>query len=268
MSKHFARKYLREEVLPSTFCPGCFNGIVINAFLKAVEELNADLRKVVLVSGIGCSSWIPSPHIKADSIHTLHGRAIAVATGVKIVRPDLNVVVISGDGDLASIGGNHLIHAARRNMDLLVIMVNNLVYGMTRGQASPTTPIGLRTTTTPYGNFELPMDVCRILEQTNANYVARWCISNFFKLKDSIKEAFFMRGFRFIEVYAPCITYVVRYEGKTAGEKIKELFSTCIPREMVDRAPQGKKVIEVGVFKKEDKPGYIEMYSDYRRSIA
>ncbi|HDI02012.1 MAG TPA: 2-oxoacid:ferredoxin oxidoreductase subunit beta [Ignisphaera sp.] len=267
MIEHPSLKYVRREVLPTAFCPGCYNGIVMNALFKAFEELGIyDLKNFVFVSGIGCSSWIPSPYIKADSIHTLHGRAIAVATGVKLAKPHLEVVVIAGDGDIASIGGNHLLHAARRNMDLIVVMISNLVYGMTRGQQAPTTPIGMRTATTPYGNPEPPIDMARLLVNTNANYVAKWCVSNFVQLKESFKEAIEMkRGFRFVEVYAPCITYVVRYEGKTAGQKLKELMKICTPIKTFEKLPPEEKInrIVVGVFKREDKPGYVELYNEY-----
>ncbi len=267
-AKHFARKYLREEALPTPFCPGCFNGIVMNAMFKAFEELGiSDLRKFVFVSGIGCSSWIPNPLIRADALHTLHGRAIAVATGVKLAKPELEVIVIGGDGDIAAIGGNHLLHAARRNMDLLVVMVNNMVYAMTRGQVAPTTPLGMRTATTPFGNYEPPINVAKLLINTNANYVARWCVANFHKLKESFKEALsnYSRGFRFIEVVAPCITYVVRYEGKTPAQKIKELRETCVEVRSVEEISEVEKSgrIPVGVFKRENKPGYVEMYREY-----
>ncbi|WFO75444.1 2-oxoacid:ferredoxin oxidoreductase subunit beta [Desulfurococcaceae archaeon MEX13E-LK6-19] len=265
MAKHFSRNYLREEVLPTAFCPGCYNGIVMNALFKAFSEIGVkDLKNYVFVSGIGCSSWIPSPYIKADSLHTLHGRAIPVATGVKLANPSLEVIVIAGDGDLASIGGNHLLHAARRNMDLIVILVNNQVYGMTRGQMAPTTPQGFVTPTTPYGNPEYPMDIAGLIANTNANYVARWCVSNFFQLKESLKEVLTVikRGFRFIEVYTPCITYIVRREGKTPGEKLKELMRKCIPIEKYNMLSDDEKrnYVPVGIFKREDKPGYIEQY--------
>ena len=270
MPIHPSRRYLREETLPTAFCPGCYNGIVMNALFQAFKEMGVeDLRDYVFVSGIGCSSWIPSPYIKADSIHTLHGRAIPVATGVKLSRPELNVVVVAGDGDLASIGGNHLLHAARRNMDLVVVMINNLVYGMTRGQLAPTTPRGTKTITTPYGNPENPFDVARLLSYTEANYVARWCICNYIQLKNSFKEVFtrIKRGFRFIEVYAPCITYVVRREKKSPGEKLKELMRRCIPLKkyysLLDNERGDK--IPIGVYKAEDKPGFLENYRAYIR---
>ncbi|MDH5634402.1 MAG: thiamine pyrophosphate-dependent enzyme, partial [Candidatus Bathyarchaeota archaeon] len=151
------KKYLRD--IPFPFCAGCGGTSVANTFLRAVHELgHSDLQGFVFCSGIGCSSWIPSPHFEADSIHTLHGRSIPVALGVKLMRPDLKVVVFGGDGDIVGIGLSHLIHAARRNLDVSVIMINNMVYGMTGGQVAATTPFGAKTTTTPYGSFERPLD--------------------------------------------------------------------------------------------------------------
>jgi len=267
MSEHPLLKYVRREALPTAFCPGCYNGIIMNAFFNALKEIGIqDLRKFVFVSGIGCSSWIPSPHINADSLHTLHGRAIAVATGVKLVRPDLEVVVIAGDGDLAAIGGNHLIHAARRNMDLIVVLVNNLLYAMTGGQVGPTTPPMMKTPTTPYGNPEPPMDIAALISHTNANYVARWSVAHFQQLKNSFVEVLKMgKGFRYIEVYAPCVTYVVRYEGKTPGQKLKEMVRQCMPLEKYLTLPPEERAhyISVGVFKREDRPGYVERYREY-----
>ena len=143
-SKYPMVKYLRKEALPTALCPGCGGGTVLNAFANAVDQLKLDPRDLVVVSGIGCSAWIASPYFLADTLHTTHGRAIAFATGVKVGLPDKKVVVISGDGDLASIGGNHLIHAARRNIDITVILVNNFIYGMTGGQVAPTTPFGAK----------------------------------------------------------------------------------------------------------------------------
>ena len=157
--EHGLLKYLRREILPTTHCPGCGCGQVLNAYVHALDDLQIDPKDIISVTGIGCSSWIPSPYLKCDTLHTTHGRAVAFATGVKIIRPQSRVVVIAGDGDLAGIGGNHLIHAARRNVGLAVFLVNNYIYGMTGGQVSPTTPFGVATTTTPYNNAEYPLKV-------------------------------------------------------------------------------------------------------------
>lgn len=206
--------------MPLPFCPGCGNLTVMSCFLKAVHELGyKDLRKFVFCSGIGCAAWIPSPHFKADSIHTAHGRSIPTATGVKLIRPTLNVVVLGGDGDLAGIGISHLVHAARRNLDMTVIMVNNMIYGMTGGQVAPTTPFRAKTTTTPYGSFEQPFDTARLVVAAGARYVARWTTFHIERLKESMKKALTMKGFCFIEAVSQCPTAFGRRVGlKTTKE--------------------------------------------------
>jgi len=188
------RKYMRDLKLP--FCAGCGLYLVSDTFLRAVYELgHKDLSKFVFCSGIGCSSWIPSPYYLADSVHTLHGRSIPVATSIKLMRPDLNVVVFGGDGDIVGIGLSHFIHAARRNTDLLVIMANNMIYGMTGGQVAPTTPFKTKTTTTPYGSFEQPLDAAKLAVAAGAAYSARWTTAHPHNLKESIKKALGTRGF-------------------------------------------------------------------------
>jgi len=215
-----SRKYLRDMSLP--FCVGCGCITVINNFLRAVHELGyEDLNKFVFCSGIGCAGWIPSPYFKADSFHTPHGRSIPVATGVKLLRPDLNVVVFGGDGDIAGIGVGHLVHAARRNLDIIVVMVNNMIYGMTGGQVAPTTPIGIKTTTTPYGSFEQPLDVTRLVAVAGASYIARWTTAHGEQLKEALKKAVATKGFAFVEVASPCPTAF----GRRAGFKdVAEMF--------------------------------------------
>ena len=203
-SHHRLLKYLRREVLPTTFCVGCGGGTVLNAFAHAVDEMSIDPRGIVCVTGIGCSSWIPSPYFLCDTLHTTHGRAIAFATGVKVMRPDMKVIVIAGDGDLAGIGGNHLIHAARRNLDLTVFLVNNFIYGMTGGQVSPTTPFGARTTTTPYKNVEHPFKIAEIVAAAGAAYVARWTTYHPFQLMESMQTAISRKGFTFVEIMSQC----------------------------------------------------------------
>ena len=155
------KKFLRDGMWPTIFCNGCGHGVVLEYTLWALEELGWDMDKTVFASGIGCSSRMPG-YINADGLHTTHGRAIAFATGIKAANPDLNIVIFTGDGDCAGIGGNHFIHAARRNMDLTVIMINNFIYGMTGGQLAPTAPLGSIATTAPYGNIEPPFDICNL----------------------------------------------------------------------------------------------------------
>lgn len=207
---HPLDSYLRLEKIPTVFCSGCGCGTTANIFLHAVKELGyKSLRGFVFVSGIGCSSWIPSPHFKADTIHTLHGRAIPVATGIALTRPDLKVVVFGGDGDLGSIGLNHLVHAARRNVNILTIMVNNLVYAMTGGQSSPTTPKWLTGIVSFKSSIrESTLDICRLVADAGASYVARWSVLHVNSLKNSFKKALEMKGFRFIEVVAQCTSRI------------------------------------------------------------
>nr|MDO8045690.1 thiamine pyrophosphate-dependent enzyme [Candidatus Baldrarchaeota archaeon] len=257
--KHFALKFLREETLPTAFCPGCGNGIVMNCFLKAVEELGFhDLSGFAFVSGIGCAAWCVSPYFKADSLHTTHGRPIAFASGLKLARPELNVVVISGDGDIAGIGGNHLIHAARRNMDLLVICINNFNYGMTGGQVGPTTLHGVITTTTPYGNPEYPFDLARLVESAGANFVARWTTVHVRPLINSIKKALKKEGFRFIEVVSQCPTSFGRRISKSTGRDLMKWFKErSIHISKARDVREGEDVIIVGEFVDRDRPGFV-----------
>ncbi len=202
---HPLHRYLREEILPGPFCPGCGNGLVLGALVRAIARAgHEDLRDFAFVSGIGCAAWIPSPHLRADSLHVAHGRAIPTAIGVKLRRPELNVVVVGGDGDIAGIGGNHLVHAARRNADIFVLMVNNLVYGMTGGQVGPATPHGLPTSTTPYGNPEQPMDTAAVVAAAGANYAARWTVAHPRRLEEAIHKALGKTGFRFVEALSQC----------------------------------------------------------------
>ena len=204
------RKYIRPEVMPTPFCPGCGHGILMHCILIAIDELNLDFDRMVFVSGIGCAAWIPSPHFAADTLHTTHGRPVAYATGVKLYRPELDVVVISGDGDLVSIGGNHLIHAARRNIGLTVIMANNKVYGMTGGQMASTTPHGCITSTTPGGNPERDFDTCRLMLAAGAGYVARQTVAAPKDLIAAIKGALEFERFSFAEVMTNCPTHFGR----------------------------------------------------------
>ena len=198
-------KYLRKDMLPTIFCTGCGIGSVMNFSLRAIHDLNIDMNKTVFVSGIGCSSRVPG-YIYSDGLHSLHGRAIAYATGVKLANPDLKVIVFTGDGDCGAIGGNHFLHAIRRNVDITVISINNFIYGMTGGQVAPTTPLKSKTTTTPYGNIEYPIDLSMMAKVIGAPYVARWTTAHPVQCMNSIKKALQKTGFSFVEVLSPCPT--------------------------------------------------------------
>lgn len=202
--QHPLMKYIRKGALPHPHCPGCGNGIIAQCMLRSIDELGLNMDKMVFVSGIGCSGWIPSPLFNADVLHTTHGRPLAFATGIKLSNPDLRVVVFTGDGDGAGIGGNHLIHASRRNIEILTILVNNHIYGMTGGQVAPTTPLGIKTATTPYGNIENPFDLCKLVETAGASYVARWTTFHVEQLVSSMKKGLLKEGFSFIEIVSQC----------------------------------------------------------------
>jgi len=255
-----SRQYLREMRFP--FCPGCGDYTIANTFLQAVHELGLqDLKRFAFCSGIGCASWIPSPYFKADSIHTTHGRSIPVALGVKLIRPDLNVVVFGGDGDLVGIGLSHLIHAARRNLDITAIMSNNMIYGMTGAQVAPTTPISTKTTTTPYGSFERPIDAARVVAAGGANYSARWTTHHTGPLKDAVKTALQTKGFAFIEVISQCPTAYGRQVGLKTSKDILQWFeknSVALKdaEGMSGGELEGK--IVVGEFAKRSAPGLVQ----------
>jgi 2-oxoglutarate ferredoxin oxidoreductase subunit beta len=197
-----------------------------------VDELELDFEQMLFVSGIGCAGWIPSPHFNTDTLHVTHGRPVAFATGAKLFKPELNVVVVSGDGDLASIGGNHLIHAARRDINMTVICANNLTYGMTGGQVTPTTPQGARTLTTPSGNPEPPFDLARLVAAAGATYVARYSVWHIRPLIRSIRKALQHTGFGFIEVLSPCPTqYGRRNDNPTPIGMLRALKQNCVTLE-------------------------------------
>ncbi|MDH7478323.1 MAG: thiamine pyrophosphate-dependent enzyme [Candidatus Bathyarchaeota archaeon] len=255
-----SRNYMRDLRLP--FCPGCGLFALSDTFLRAVYELGyKDLSNFIFTSGIGCTSWIPSPYFKADSVHTLHGRSIPPATSIKLLKPNFHVVVFGGDGDIVGIGLSHFIHAARRNTDILVIMGNNMVYGMTGGQVAPTTPYKAHTTTTPYGSFEHPLDVAKLAVAAGAAYVARWTTAHSSELKESIKKAIRLQGFRFIEVVTQCPTAYGRRVGfKNVVEMLKWFKENSIPFKqaegMSEENLEGK--IVVGEFVERRRPTLVE----------
>lgn len=254
--------FLRSDRMPHIWCPGCGIGTTVNCFAEALIESKIDLKTLALVSGIGCTGRVAG-YVKLDSFHTTHGRAIPFATGLKLANPKLNVVVYSGDGDLSAIGGNHLIHAARRNIDLKVICVNNLIYAMTGGQTAPTTPGHAITSTSPYGTFEPSFNLPHLVEAAGAVYVARWTTFHVRQLARSITEAFNKKGFSFIEVISPCPTLYQRRnklgDGLETMKYYKEKSKTkhgC-PTGEVGLTMQGE--IIVGKFVDRDRPDYSSL---------
>ncbi len=254
-------QYLRQEMLPTTFCAGCGGGTVLNCFSHAVDQMGLDVDNMVAVTGIGCSSWIPSPYFEVDTLHTTHGRAIAFATGVKVARPDLNVVVIAGDGDLSGIGGNHLIHAARRNIGLKVFLVNNYIYGMTGGQVAPTTPTGTRTATTPYGNPEQPLQITELVSAAGANFSARWTTHHVNQLIKVMKTALNHDGFSFVEIMSQCPTSYGKFTRQRDASTTLRMFKENSVRikkaqGMTDDELEGK--IVIGTFNDRNRPEFAD----------
>jgi 2-oxoglutarate ferredoxin oxidoreductase subunit beta len=258
---HPFSKYLRAEMMPHIWCPGCGNGIVLNCFAHALDELQTDLDKLVVVSGIGCIGRTAG-YVNTDSFHTTHGRALAFATGVKLSNPELEVVVISGDGDLFAIGGNHFIHAARRNMGIKVLCVNNLNYGMTGGQQGPTTPLKSITTTSPYGNIEHPFNLVHLAAASGATYVARWTTLHVRRLTRSITRMMQKRGFCFLEVLSPCPEIYGRRNRMRSGLEMMAWFKKASTVESFSdpsKAEITAEKIPVGEFVDIEKLSYEKM---------
>ncbi len=254
-------QFLRTERIPHIWCPGCGIGTSVNCFTRALIESNADLDKIAVVSGIGCSGRVAG-YLKLDSFHTTHGRAIPFATGLKLAKPELTVVVYSGDGDLFAIGGNHFIHAARRNIDLKVICINNFIYGMTGGQVAPTTPVSAIATTTPFGSFEPPFNLPHLAEASGATFVARWTTYHVRQLTRTIKEMLKRKGFSFVEVLSPCPTLFQRRnkqgDGLAAMKMYKEMSKTRNGAPTAETAIEPGKPIIVGKFVDIERPSYLE----------
>jgi 2-oxoglutarate ferredoxin oxidoreductase subunit beta len=255
-------QFLRTDRIPHIWCPGCGIGTTVNCFTRALIESKIDLDKTTIVSGIGCTGRVAG-YLKLDSFHTTHGRAIPFATGLKLANPNLNVVVYSGDGDLSAIGGNHLIHAARRNLDLKVICVNNLIYGMTGGQTAPTTPDHVITSTAPYGTFEPNFNLAHLVEAAGAVYVARWTTFHVRQISRSIQEAFGKKGFCFIEIISPCPTLYQRRnkmgDGLAAMKYYKEHSKVRNGCPTSEAAITKTGDIIVGKFVDRDRPDYREV---------
>lgn len=257
-------KYFRPDSLPHMWCPGCGIGIVVQSFLRAIEKKGFRRDDVVVVGGIGCSSRAVS-YLDFNTVHTTHGRALAFATGIKLAKPQLIVFVIMGDGDAASIGGNHLIHTARRNLDINALVINNNVYGMTGGQSSPLTPAGSKTSTTPYGSMERQLDLPGLAAAAGATFVARSTSYHAKLTTDLIIQGVSNKGFSLIEVISQCPTGFGRKNkpGDPAAmlqrqkdlAVMQERYRELSPEEAAGKFP-------IGVLHRSQAPDYLEMYQE------
>lgn len=257
------RRFLRASQLPHVWCPGCGDGMIVKAFLEAVGELNLDQDKVAVVSGIGCSGRTPFI-LDFNTMHTTHGRALAFATGIKLANPELRVIAMMGDGDASAIGGNHFIHACRRNLDITALVFNNGIYGLTGGQQAPTTPVGKRSTTSSGGSIEQPFDLVRLALGAGAGFVARTTSFDHKQLTSYIKRAITHKGFAFVDILTSCPTYFGRMnEIAEPYDMVHYLRDTssplhdCTCGESDEPKPE---VMPTGIFREEERADYESLY--------
>ncbi len=254
------RQYLRVEMLPNVWCPGCGHGNVARGIATALDELQLPLEQVVMVGGIGCSGRTPF-YFNVSAMHTTHGRALTFATGIKLAKPDLTVIVTMGDGDAAAIGGNHFIHACRRNIDLTAIVYNNATYGMTGGQHAPTAPRGTRSSTTPRGSIEAPFDLVELALGAGATYVARTTTFDFDELPRRIAEAIRHPGFAVVEVLTQCPTFYGRSNGLgDATAMLDYERDQTVPVEQITKEDLVGK-LPLGVFRQAEGAEYVREYA-------
>jgi 2-oxoglutarate ferredoxin oxidoreductase subunit beta len=256
-------QYLRLEKFPHIWCPGCGDGIIVKSMLRAIDRIGLDNQEVCMVSGIGCSSRTTG-YVDFNTLHTTHGRALAFATGVKMCRPDLTVIVATGDGDATAIGGNHFIHAARRNIDITMIIYNNWIYGMTGGQVSPATPMGSRASTAPFGSIEPNFDIVNLSIGAGASFVGRETIAKPVLLDKMIEKAIRKKGFSVVEAMVTCpTTYGRRNKAGDAVAMTNDLRDRGISKKRYDKLPDEEKEgkIPTGVFLDIERPEYTEGYA-------
>lgn len=260
-TSNLIKNYFREDKLPHIWCPGCGHGIIMHAVVRAIDKLGLDKEKICIVSGIGCSSRA-SGYMNFNTLHTTHGRALAFATGVKMAQPDLNVIVLTGDGDCSAIGGNHLIHAARRNIDITTVAFNNNIYGMTGGQYSPTTPMGDYGTTAPYGNIDNSFDLCDLAKAAGSTYVGRATAYHAKQLSTLIENAILNKGFSFVEAVSSCPTYYGRKNKKgDAVDMLNQLKDDYIDIKIAEKKPElAECKTLIGEFYNQPKEEYTAKY--------
>ena len=263
-------KYLRhDKKFPHVWCPGCSNGIVLGATIRAISELGYKKDDIAMVSGIGCSSRMPV-YVDFNTLHSLHGRAIAYATGVKLFKPEMKVVVVTGDGDATAIGGNHFIHGARRNIDMTVILINNNIYGMTGGQYSPTTPKGAIATTSPYGNIDRSFDICKLAIGAGATFVSRTSAFHVQEAKMFISKALEHKGFSLVEIVSSCPVIFGRLNKKgSPADMLKAMKDNVIAEKKYNELPDEQKVGKIprGIFVEESVPEYTAVYDKLVQSL-
>lgn len=261
--EHTEYMYLRPtKKFPNVWCAGCGIGIVMGALIRAIDRVGLDKDEVALVSGIGCTGRMPV-YMDFNTIHTTHGRALAFATGLKIAKPALKVITIMGDGDALAIGGNHFIHAARRNIGITAIVVNNAIYGMTGGQYSPTTPIGSRASTAPYGNIEPPMPVCELAKVAGATFVARSTVYHAVELDRYIEQAIRKNGFSMVEAVSYCpTTYGRMNKLGTTVDMMRQLKENSISMNAAEKLSPEELETKIvrGVLHDVEKPEYTQLY--------
>lgn len=253
------KDYIRKRFFPHMWCPGCGHGIVLNSLLRAVEQLGMRKNEIVMVSGIGCSSRI-SGYVDFHTLHTIHGRALAFATGVKMSRPELNLIVPMGDGDALSIGGNHFIHAARRNINITAVVMNNRIYGMTGGQYSPLSGFGTLATTAPYTNIDQDFDVAELSQAAGASFVARTTTYHVKQVIDLLKQAIQHKGFSVVEVLSQCPTYFGRKNKIGDAVEMMEHFKENTTPKGSKAKKENPDLIERGIFVQKDIPEYCAEY--------
>lgn len=254
----------KNKKFPTIWCSGCGLGVIMGALIRAIDHLGLEKDQVALVAGIGCTARMPV-YMDFNTLHTTHGRALAFATGLKIARPDMKVIAIMGDGDALAIGGNHFIHAARRNIGITALVVNNSIYGMTGGQYSPTTPVGMRATTAPYGNVEPPFPICDLAIAAGASYVARSTAFHALELDKYLSEAIANEGFSLVEAVSYCHTTYGRINKLgTAAEMMRSLKDNSVPKSSFDKLSpdeqQANTKIVRGVLQKKNRPEYTQIY--------
>ncbi len=264
-------RYLRhDKKFPHVWCAGCGNGIILGDLLRAIYNLGLEKDDIAMVSGIGCSSRMPV-YVDFNTLHTTHGRAIAFATGIKMAKPELKVIVITGDGDVSAIGGNHFIHAARRNIDLTIIIVNNNIYGMTGGQCSPTTPVGKFATTAPYGSIEPNFDLCELAKCAGASFVARTTAFHTTEARQIFEEALQKKGCSVVEVISQCPVSYGKMNNMSSAVKMLELQrDNTLPIAAYEKLPEEKRAGKIvrGILHDVEKPEFIDQYQKLVDSLS